>query len=304
MEPKDVTKGYGRMLITDTKSTSKISVRGYRYMHIILDRDTRYTELILTETRDELLDGVKLYLRKFYNQHRRFPSFWKFDQIGENFSHAMVNFLNSCGTQPIYTGTNDHNSNAHVERKIGILWDSILKTLAHSNVPFPYWDYCAEYLTIVWNHLPHRALPLGETPQSAARKTSFFNQLFVWGSGVWYSSPDPKEHQLRRRFGIFLGFSKLKMTYVILDLETRNIVESRSIKSIGNNFPFRDANRIHSSKLNMDYENWPESMPQEKISMNLENMMLKNAPILSESKDLSHNLTKTQIMNKKKFIGN
>ena len=290
--PKDVPKGYGRMMMTDTKVVTKPSVRNYRYFHIILDRDTRLCESCLSETKDEMERHLKEFMRKFYNQHRRFPAFWKFDLGGENYSHSIINFLNSCGTQVIYAGTNDHNSNAHAERKICIIWDSVMKTLAHTNVPFNYWCYCVEYITIILNHLPSRALN-GQVPQQAAKKISLLYQLLIWGSGVWYSLPDNKDFQTRRRFGVLLGLSKIKMTYCVLDLETREVIDSRNVVSIPNNFPFRDAYKIPASVIRLDYDNWPGLMPQEKISMEVENMLLKLAP--KEGGNTLENLIKVPI---------
>ena len=68
------------------------------------------------------------------------------------------------------------------------------------------------------------------------------------------------------------------MTYCVLDLETREVIDTRNVVSIPNNFPFRDAYKIPASIIRLDYETWPELMPQEKISMKVENMLLKIAP--------------------------
>ena len=136
--PDDVPKGYGRMFMTDTKSTSQVSVRGFLYAYIVLDRDTRICEVFLGREKNDLELHLKNFLRKFYNKYKRYPNFWKFDQGGENYSHAVVNFLKSCGTQAMYTTTNAHNQNSHVERKICLLWDAMLKSLAYTNLPFVY----------------------------------------------------------------------------------------------------------------------------------------------------------------------
>ena len=200
---EDAPKGYGRMFMTDMKSTSKISVRGYLYLYLILDRDTRYGEALLGRDKNDLELHLKNF-RRFYHKHKRFPVYWKFDQGGENYSHAVINFLKSCGTQALFTTTNAHNQNSHVERKIGVLWDSMLKTLAYTHVPFVYWCYCAVYLCFVWNHIPHRALG-GKIPCQMAKMKSYKYEIRVWGCGLWYSLPDCSEHETRKRFGMNLG---------------------------------------------------------------------------------------------------
>ena len=75
-----------------------------------------------------------------------------------------------------------------------------------------------------------------------------------------------------------MGFSKLKMTYCVLDIETRDIIDTRNIVGIPNNYPFRDAYKVPASVIRYDYENWPIFMPVEKISMEKEKMLLKLAP--------------------------
>ena len=277
---EDTPKGYGRMFMTDTKSTSKVSVRGYLYLYIILDRDTRVCEVFLGRDKNDLELHLKNFLRRFYNRYKRFPAYWKFDQGGENYSHAIINFLKSSGIQPLYTTTNAHNENSHVERKICVIWDSMLKTLAYTHVPFVYWCYCAVYMSFVWNHIPHRALN-GKLPIQMAKMKSFKHDIRVWGCGLWYSLPNCNEHQTRKRFGMNLGWSSLKMGWVILDIETRNVVESRDVIWIETYLPFKQINSV--SKIILTCDNWPASKPEEKVSMSLENLLINSNVVDADS---------------------
>ena len=277
--PDDVPKGYGRMFMTDTKSTSQVSVRGFLYAYIVLDRDTRICEVFLGREKNDLELHLKNFLRKFYNKYKRYPNFWKFDQGGENYSHAVINFLKSCGTQAMYTTTNAHNQNSHVERKICILWDAMLKSLAYTNLPFVYWCYCIVYMGIVQNHMPHRALKF-KSPLEMDLRTSYLHMLKVFACGVWYSLPDPNEHETRKLFGLNLGFSVLKMGYVILDMQSRNIVDSRDVHFIESFLPFKSWNS--PSKIILNCDHWPKSKPEEKISMQMENMLVKQNNVLPD----------------------
>ena len=60
--PDDVPKGYGRMFMTDTKSTSQVSVRGFLYAYIVLDRDTRICEVFLGREKNDLELHIKNFL--------------------------------------------------------------------------------------------------------------------------------------------------------------------------------------------------------------------------------------------------
>jgi hypothetical protein len=63
----------------------------------------------------------------------------------------------------------------------------------------------------------------------------------------------------------------------VLCLESRNVINARCIRCITDNFPFRDVWKV-SSRLKFTYVNWPDySQPKEKISMRIEDMLLKQA---------------------------
>ena len=98
--------------------------------------------------------------------------------------------------------------------------------------------------------------------------------LKVFVCGVWYSLPDPNEHETRKLFGLNLGFSVLKMGYVILDMESRNIVDSRDVHFIESFLPFKSWNS--PSKIILTSDHWPKSKPEEKITMKMEDMLLKH----------------------------
>jgi hypothetical protein len=109
-------------------------------MHLLQDRDTRLNvEITLTESRGQLGPELKVYVRKLYNQHAigRFQAFWKLNQGGEDYNYQVVDFFENCGIQVVYTGTKEHNENAHVGGKIALLRGAALVYLAHSNIPFP-----------------------------------------------------------------------------------------------------------------------------------------------------------------------
>jgi hypothetical protein len=107
-------------------------------MHLLQDRDTRLNvEITLTESRGQLGPELKVYVRKLYNQHGRLQLFWKFDQGGEDYNYQVVGLFENCGIQVVYTGTKEHNENAHVGGKIALLRGTALVYLAHSNNSFP-----------------------------------------------------------------------------------------------------------------------------------------------------------------------
>jgi hypothetical protein len=111
-------------------------------------------------------------------------------------------------------------------------------------------------------------------------RTSYAHMLKVFACGVWYSLPNPHEHETRKLFGLNLGFSVLKMGYVILDMESRNIVDSRDVHFIESFLPFKSWNS--PSKIVLTCDNWPKSTPEEKTSMKMEDLLVRQHNVLDD----------------------
>ena len=83
------TKGYGRYFSSDTKEATVSSVRGYSYLFIVIDHDTKVVECFPGSVKSDFEGQISFFLRNFYNVHKRFPAFWKFDSGGENLNHEI-----------------------------------------------------------------------------------------------------------------------------------------------------------------------------------------------------------------------
>ena len=97
-------------------------------------------------------------------------------------------------------------------------------------------------MNILRNHLPHRGKDF-RIPMKLAGLKLKDHLLWTWGCEVWFSEPEYFPNSTRRRRGVFLGLSDLKLGYVVLDLETGDIIESRDCKFIEKSFPFRETLR-------------------------------------------------------------
>ena len=127
--------------------------------------------------------------------------------------------------------------------------------------------------------MPHRALKF-KSPLEMDNRTSYAHMLKVFACGVWYSLPNPNEHETRKLFGLNLGFSVLKMGYVILDMESRNIVDSRDVHFIESFLPFKSWNS--PSKIVLTCDNWPKSTPEEKTSMKMEDLLIRQNNVIDD----------------------
>ena len=256
--------GFGRSMHSDTKHVSTESCRGYNYLFLVIDKDTRVCYGFLGVNINDFTPIMKRWLRRFYNKYRRFPSFWRFDSGTENLNHNMMDFLSTVGVEVEVTATKQSNENSYSERKIGVIWRATRMSLAHSGVPMPFWCYCVLYVILVYNHIPHRALDF-DVPLTRAGLKTKDKYIRVFGCEIWYVTEKGINNQSHNRRGIFLGLSSFKMGYDILDLETGVVAVSRNVNFNEVRMPFRDA--MQPCLINLDFGTWPKNIVVEKVSI-------------------------------------
>ena len=248
------SSAYGQSLACDTKVASIASVRGYKYGFVVLCKKTRMTLALLGKHKDEFVTKMTVWLEQYKNRYGKYPADIHFDRGGEFTSNKFANDLQEKGINITFSGTQEHNQNPQVERKIGIIWMALLKVLAHSGVPFQFWCYAFEYVTIVSNHIPSRALK-GKSPIEVACLNAMHNFIHVFGCEVGYVDPSRLGHEAVGRRGVFLGIDPEIKGYRILDILTRAVVVSRNMVANEHSMPF-----IHVLKpclIMLKFGTWP-----------------------------------------------
>ena len=256
--------GFGRHLHSDTKSRSTISCRGYKYLFVVVDYDTKVSLGLLGVCKDDFTPLIKRWLRKFYNQYHRFPAYWRFDSGGEFLNHELIEFFDNKGIEYKFTTTNAKNQNATSERKIGVIWTATLKSLAHSGVPMQFWCYCAIYMIFIFNHIPHASMKF-ESPLTKAQMETFHELIRIFGCETWYVVEGTNNSVCRGRRGILLGISELKMGYDILDIESRTVIQCRNVMFNEVSMPFLIG--LKPCKIILDFGTWPQPLKEETVSL-------------------------------------
>ena len=265
IEDAPITHRFGRSLHSDTKYVSTESVRGYRYLFIVVDKDTRVTFGFLGVSKSDFEPIAKHWLRKFYNIYQRYPEWWKFDQGGEFLNGELAAELSKRNITFVFATTNAHNQNAYSERKIGVVWNAVLKTLATSAVPMQFWCFCAIYMIFVQNHLPHRGIS-NDIPLSRAKMTTNYQHIHPFGCEVWFVvEPETGSSESRCKRGVFLGVSDMKLGYDILDIESRKVIQSRNVHFVDTRKPFLIAQK--PCKIHLDFGTWPSPNSVAKVSL-------------------------------------
>ena len=255
---------FGRYLNSDTKYVKTESVRGYRYLFVVVDKDTRVTFGFLGVSKSDFEPIAKRWIRKFHNAYQRYPEYWKFDQGGEFLNNDLLVELQKRGITFVFSTTAAHNQNAYSERKIGVVWNAVMKMLAGSAVPMQFWCYCAVYAIFVMNHLPHRGISNG-IPLTRANMRTHYNQIYPFGCEVWFIDENAVSNESREKRGVFLGISTTKMGYDALDIETRQVIQTRNVHFMTTRKPFLIAQK--PCKIHLDFGTWPSVNPSDRVSL-------------------------------------
>ena len=149
-----VTTEYGRKMCWDTKESTVPSVRGYRYAYVGVCTKTKVVVPLLGVHKNDFFREHQVWLEQYKNKYGKYPENLHFDQGGEFTDANQLQILKEKGITVTFSTTKQSNQNAQAERKIGVLWMSLLKVLAHSGVPFQFWCYAFEYVAFVSNHIP------------------------------------------------------------------------------------------------------------------------------------------------------
>ena len=254
----NVNKEYGRYFSSDTKVATVASVRGYSYIFVVIDHDTKVVESFLGTVKSDFEREISFFLKNFYNVYKRFPAFWKFDSGGENLNHEIRNLFESMGIKYEYTTTGAHNSNSHVERTVEAIWNYARKILLDAGMPMVFWCYAATYAVFVMNHMPNRSLNM-DSPLKRAGMKQHYSKIRRYDTEVWFTDEGATGKDARKRRGVFLGISDLKMGYDILDIEHKCVTQTRNVTWNEECCPFLDVRP--PMLLELDIGTWPKHTP-------------------------------------------
>ena len=242
-------------IAVDGFTSPTTSVRNMKYAYVLVDTVTKMCYTFLVQTKDEFKTEYIRWAKHIYNKTGRFPAYVRVDQAGELTSGDVMEFFGDCGTVPTSSTTKQSNQNAFAERLIGILWNKTKTVLTQCGLPMTYWCYAFAYVSIVYNHLPHRALN-SKRPVDVAGVLPVDSFLHPLGCEGFYYKPVGNKSELTGHRCVSLGFDNFKKGYAVLDLETKQAVSSRTVMFRWNSFPFLYANK--GIPLPLDIVTWPK----------------------------------------------
>ena len=259
-----IAKVFGRIIHWDTKVSPAVSVRGNKYAFCGVCKDTRMGISLLGKNKNDFIPLLKGWIKRFKNAYGFSPALFHFDQGTEFYVKDFVRWLEEeQGISVTYSCKAQSNQNPYAENRIGVVWTAMLKILAHSGVPFQFWDYAWEYAMLVQNHIPNRGTNW-KSPLQNANLKMVHERIFVFGSQAYFKVYGVSDNEARARRGVFLGIDPRVKGWLFLDIETRQIMVARTAIFNEVRYPFIDA--LKPCLIMLKFGTWPKLHENEEVT--------------------------------------
>ncbi|CAH9056104.1 unnamed protein product, partial [Cuscuta epithymum] len=214
-----------------------ISFDGYTYYIAFIDAHTRYTWIYFLKNKSDALPAFQNFYNLVLNQFSTSIKSLQSDWGGE--FRSFTNFLSQKGITHRIICPHTHHQNGVVERKHRTIVEKGLSLLAHSSLPFKFWD--AAFATSV--HLINR------TPSKSISNSSPYFQLFgsvpdysflrVFGCSCYPFLRPYNKHKMdfHSEECIFIGYSSQHKGYKCLSKSGR-IYISKDVTFHESKFPY------------------------------------------------------------------
>ena len=251
-----ISKVFGRIIHWDTKVSPAVSVRGNKYAFCGVCKDTRMGISLLGKNKNDFIPLLKGWIKRFKNTYGFSPALFHFDQGTEFYVQNFVRWLEEeQGITVTYSCKAQSNQNPYAENRIGVIWTAMLKILAHSGVPFQFWDYAWEYAMLVQNHIPNRGTNW-KSPLQNANLKMVHERIFVFGCQGYFKVYGVADNEARARRGVFLGIDPRVKGWLFLDIETRRVMVARTAIFDEVRYPFIDV--MKPCLIMLKFGVWPK----------------------------------------------
>jgi len=208
--------------------TPIVSSNGHRYFLSVVDDFSKYIWLFAMACKFDvttILINFKSIVENFLSH-----SIKSIQTNGGGKFIPLQRFLHTAGISYRQTCPHTHHQNGSVERCHRHIVDIGLTLLAHSNVPFKYWDDAFDTACYLINRLPSLTRP--KSPfELLFNKLSDYTFLETFGCECWpYLRPyNSHKFSYRSKSCLFLGYNKPHLGYKCLDLSTRRLYIARHV---------------------------------------------------------------------------
>ena len=214
------------------------SHQNHRYFITIVDDCTRYTWTYLIRNKHEALTVIPQFFTMIHRQFEVKIKTFRSDnakelQFTEFFKQEGVIHQFSCVERP--------QQNSVVERKHQHLLNVARALFFQSHTPSKYWSECLLTATFLINRTPSRSIGNISPYQKLYNEQPNYSFLRNFGCLAFTStlSAHRQKFQPRARAAVFIGYPPGMKAYKFIDLETKQIFQSRDVVFHEDVYPFK-----------------------------------------------------------------
>ena len=229
------------------------SVGGSLYFTTLIDDHSNFLWVYMLKQKSDFLDVFMEWIAMIENQTERKVKEFRSDNGGEYVSKEFKKVCKERGIalQPTIPYTPQQNGVA--ERMNRTIMENVRATLYHLNLPLSLWAEAVSTIVYLRNMSPTSSFK-GVTPfEKLFAVKPNVGHLRVFGCTAYAHVPDQKRRKLDPKAvkGIFVGYPTGSKGYKIYIPETRQMIRSRDVKFVENQFQQRQSGKDEQVKLDL-----------------------------------------------------
>ena len=212
------------------------SIHGHRFFLTVVDDHSRYTWIFLMRHKSETRTTLSNFINLINNQFGIKIKVIRSDNGNEFAYHDLYNSFGiihqtSCIETP--------QQNYVVERKHQHIFNVTRSLIFQSKIPEIYWSFAVIHVVHLINRIPSIVLGKKSLYELVYKELPDLQNLKVFGSLCFACTIERNrsKRDLRLKKCVFLGYKSGTKGYIVLDINSREILVTRNIKFYEHVFP-------------------------------------------------------------------
>ena len=212
----------------------------YKYIVTFVDVVTRYAEIVLLKTKNEVFNEFKTFVIREKIQSGLKLKRLYFNNDLEYKNIEFHQFLTERGTITTFTASYVHEQNGLVEIFNRTLLNKVRVLLIQSGMPKSYWTEAVSAVTFIYNQTPHSTKNFVTPHELKYKEKSDISSLKIWDLIVYRKDYLTKKLDLRAIMRVLIGYESNQ--WRILDSRTKRVTWTRDVTIKEGHF-YNDKNR-------------------------------------------------------------
>ncbi|KAE8970245.1 hypothetical protein PR002_g27175 [Phytophthora rubi] len=221
----------GACISSDICSVGITTPGGTKSFQLVQDEASRFKWVFLVQKKSDAEENILNLFRRLVKDIK--IKLFRSDRGGEFLNNKLNDFFKEHGIGTLPTNSYTPEENCLVEKLNGTLLGKARAILEAANLPECLWGEVLHYVVHIDNMSSTKAVG-GMTPyQKLWGKKPDLKNLKVCGCLAFYHVPKVtrgNKLEMRVRPAVFLGMAEISLGYRLLDLETGDIMERRSVR--------------------------------------------------------------------------